>query len=192
MSHSKVINEIFEKLVDESFPTKEVNQYYDKFVDENCVYDMQSAYLGKYIRISEEDNLWYKLCVYYHAKTELFDRELTDLRSPYDPTEAYIDDIARKQSNRYALKIRNLVQEIGRFYLGYHNRTLNDFNRYNFSAQKWIDEYNRLVNSGEMDFMNKFLRYFSNQSNFTEEERLSKKKMLKENSKPIGINIFDL
>lgn len=118
----------------------------------------QTKYLGKFIGISEEDNLWYKLCVYYHAKTELFDRELTDLRSPYDPTEAYIDGIARNQSNRYALRIRNLVQEIGRYYLGYHNRKLNDFNHYRYSAQKWIDEYNRLVDAGEMDFINKYLR----------------------------------
>lgn len=152
----------------------------------------QTKYLCKFIGISEEDHLWYKLCVYYHAKTELFDRELTDLRSPFDPTEAYIDGTIRKQSNRYALRIRNLVQEIGRFYLGYHNRTLNDFNHYRFSAQKWIDEYNRLDDAGEMEFINEFLRYFSSQSNFTEEERLTKRKMLEENSTPTDINIFNL
>lgn len=33
--------------------------------------------------INEKYYLWYKLCVFYHAKTEIFDRGLTDLRSPY-------------------------------------------------------------------------------------------------------------
>ena len=115
----------------------------------------QTKYLGKFIGISEEDDLWYKLCVYYHAKTELYDRTLTDLRSPYDPTEAYIEGRVRKYSDKYAAEIRNFVLSIKK-QLGLFNRKLNDFNHYRYSAQKWIDEYNRLVEYGEMDFIDKF------------------------------------
>ena len=35
-------------------------------------------------------DLWFKLCCFYHAQTELYDRSLTDLRSSYDKTESYI------------------------------------------------------------------------------------------------------
>ena len=115
----------------------------------------QTKYLGKFIGISEEDDLWYKLCVYYHAKTELYDRTLTDLRSPYDPTEAYIEGRVRKYSDKYAAEIRNFVLSIKK-QLGLFNRKLNDFNHYRYSAQNWIDEYNRLVEYGEMDFIDKF------------------------------------
>lgn len=36
------------------------------------------------------------------------------------------------------------------------------------------------------------LRYFYGASSFTEEEKILRRKMLEENSKPTGINIFDL
>lgn len=151
----------------------------------------QTRYLYKFPQRNEADYLWYKLCVYYHAKTELFDRELTDLRSPYDPTEAYLDSINMKISNAHAMKTREFIQKVGNEF-GLFNRRFNDFNHLRLSAQGWIDEYNRLVDAGEMDFINQYLRYFNSQSNFTEEEKLSRRKMLEENSKPIGINIFDL
>ena len=115
----------------------------------------QTKYLGECMGVNEENYLWYKLCVYYHAKTELYDRRLTDLRSPHDPTEAYIEGRVRRYSVSYAVKVRNFVLNIKRR-LGLFNRNLNDFNHYRYSAQQWIDEYNRLVECGEMDFINEF------------------------------------
>lgn len=115
----------------------------------------QRSYLGKFIQMDGQKYLWYKLCVFYHAKTELFDRGLTDLRSPYDPTEAYIDGRVRSYSNAYALNMRQFVNYVGKK-LGLTNYNLNDFNHCRFSAQGWIDEYNRLVDAGEMDFINRF------------------------------------
>ena len=115
----------------------------------------QKKYLGECMGVNEENYLWYKLCVYYHAKTELYDRTLTDLRSPYDPTEAYIDGDIRKYSDAYAIKVRNFVLSIKKE-LGLFNHNLSDFNHYRYSAQKWIDEYNSLTDAEEMDFINKF------------------------------------
>jgi hypothetical protein len=128
------------------------------------VYEMYSCsecpaskpeYLSKFMGMNEQDNLWYRLCVYYHAKTEMFDRILTDLRSPYDPTEAYIDAKNRKYSDAYAVKVRDFVLSIKKE-LGLFNCNLNDFNHYRYSAQKWIDEYNRLTDAGKMDFIYNF------------------------------------
>lgn len=96
---------------------------------------------------------WYKLCVFYHAITEIYDRELTDLRSPYDPTEAFICGQERHLSNAYALSTRRFVYKIADR-LGIPScRKISDFNYYRFSAQDWIDEYNRLKENGEMNFI---------------------------------------
>lgn len=40
--------------------------------------------------ISETDWIYYKLACFYQAKTELYDRTLTNLRERYDPTSVYI------------------------------------------------------------------------------------------------------
>lgn len=106
--------------------------------------------------MSEADNLWYKLCVYYQAQTELFDRTLTDLRSSYDPTEAYIQGRERSLSNANAKMIRKLIDGMA-IDIPAHikSKGLND-GKYRYSAQDWIDEYNRLIDAGEMDFINEF------------------------------------
>ena len=113
---------------------------------------------GWSITTNDIQHLWYKLCCYYHAKTELYDRTLTDLRSPYDSTEAYIQGRERSLSYANARKIRRFIDEVA-IDIPAHikSKGLND-GRYHYSAQDWIDEYNRLVNAGEMDFINKFER----------------------------------
>lgn len=114
----------------------------------------QMNYLGEFVQMDEKEYLWYKLCIYYHAQTELFDRTLTDLRSPYDPTEAYIDGRVRSYSNAYALRMRKFVYSIAKEldipikYAGLNAA------QFRFSAQGFINEYNRLAELGEMDFIN--------------------------------------
>lgn len=102
--------------------------------------------------------LWYKLCVYYHAQTEVYDRMLANRRSPYDPTEAYIVGSEKSFSWRHARQVRKLVDEIAdRFGIPYDIRLTGlRGNTYPYSAQQWIDEYDRLVEAGEMDFINEF------------------------------------
>ena len=113
------------------------------------------------MKIDEKEYLWYKLCVFYHAKTEMFDRTLTDLRSPYDPTEAYIGgkSIERRYSNSYALNLRRFIKEyIAKLGIPDSIVSINfDNDKYHYSAQGWIDEYYRLKNVGEMDFIDKYI-----------------------------------
>lgn len=109
---------------------------------------------------SEQSYLWYKLCVYYHAQTEVYDRMLTSLRSPHDPTEAYITEGSVKRfSMLHARQIREFIYEIADrlgIPLGLRAIGLRG-DHHGWSAQQWIDEYDRLVEAGEMDFINEFL-----------------------------------
>jgi len=98
------------------------------------------------------------LC-FYHTKTEVYDRGLTDLRDKYDPTSAYIVGEGKRWSNAYAINCYMFITKIA-----------NDLrispevikvdklgSRSNLSAQGWIDTYNHLLENGEMDFMKKYL-----------------------------------
>ena len=76
--------------------------------------------------------------------TEEYDRSLTDMRSEYDPTEAFLhyNDI-RSESNRYANAVRKKIIE------NYHipwKETQDEIHRHNrwYSAQHWVDEYERI------------------------------------------------
>ena len=40
---------------------------------------------------NDYEDIYFLLHCLYNAKTELYDRTLTDMRSRYDPTEAFID-----------------------------------------------------------------------------------------------------
>lgn len=88
-------------------------------------------------------DLSYSLACLYMGMTEEYDRSLTDMRSRYDPTEAflYCNEIY-SDSNRYAAFVRNKImkdyrvpwKEIQSEILGH------DY----YSAQAWVDEYKRI------------------------------------------------
>lgn len=88
-------------------------------------------------------DLPYALACLYMGMTEEYDRSLTDERSKYDPTEAflYYNEI-RLKSNRYAAFVRNKIIK------DYHipwKEIHNEIHRHtNFSAQHWVDEYERI------------------------------------------------
>ncbi len=127
---------------------------------------------GWTIKTDEIQHLWYKLCCYYHAKTELYDRTLTDLRSPYDPTEAYIQGgIERGLSNANARKIRRFVNEMAIGIPEHIKHTSLNTNKYRYSAQDWIDEYNRLMADGEMDVIEKEYEKYENMKNTLSDHR---------------------
>lgn len=75
--------------------------------------------------------------------TEEYDRTLTDMRSRYDPTEAFIHpNNIKSYSNRYAVTLRNKIM---RGY-GILWKDINDeIHKHSYySAQNWIDEYRRM------------------------------------------------
>lgn len=107
----------------------------------------------------DKEYLWYKLLCYYHAKTELYDRRLTDKRDPYDKTSAFIGSSGRNRSasESYAEIIyARIVMIASKLKIPNEVVLKNKYgNTYRFSAQGWINEYNRLVKAGEMNFINK-------------------------------------
>ena len=58
---------------------------------------------------NDYEDIYFLLHCLYNAKTELYDRTLTDIRSRYDPTEAFIDGRNngwnRRRSNWYSKKL---------------------------------------------------------------------------------------
>lgn len=88
-------------------------------------------------------NLQYRLACLYMGMTEEYDRFLTDVRSRYDQTKAflYCNEI-RSGSSRYAAFVRNkIVKE----YCIMWEEIQSEIRRHNnFSAQYWVDEYERI------------------------------------------------
>lgn len=88
-------------------------------------------------------NLPYRLACLYMGMTEEYDRSLTDMRDRYDPTKAflYYNDI-RSESNRYAKAVRNKITKDCPILW---KEIQDEIHRHiNFSAQHWVDEYERI------------------------------------------------
>lgn len=110
------------------------------------------------------ENICFKLTCYYMAITELFDRTLTDERSEYDQTKAFIysTPIVRRLSNRYAYLTYRTITKIAKSkfkipsYI-FHENFKKQTKINHLSAQGWIDQYNFLCENGEMDFIKECL-----------------------------------
>lgn len=88
-------------------------------------------------------NLPYSLACLYMGMTEEYDMSLTDMRSEYDPIEAflYCKEI-RSKSNRYAAFVRNKIMKD---YCILWKEIHDEIHKHiNFSAQHWVDEYERI------------------------------------------------
>lgn len=92
----------------------------------------------------------YELVVTYMALTELYDRSLTNMRSPYDSTEAYIENPRlRKISNAYAIRLKEEMKEkMNLKYFWDDFKKIIHQNR-DKNAQWWVDEYNRLISKNK-------------------------------------------
>ncbi len=94
-----------------------------------------------------EPDIYFKFVCFYNAKTELYDRTLTDMRGPHDNTEAYIVGQNRVYSNCFAKRLYDWTVNYIRFYTNQSfskerwNRSQKSFH---YSAQGWIDMFNYL------------------------------------------------
>ena len=93
-----------------------------------------------------EDSMPYFLACFYMARTEEYNRSLSNIRSKYDPTEAIVDCKCRKYSDRYAINCRKYLYNLYPQFKKAWNEEIRKHN--NYSAQHWIDEYERLTNDG--------------------------------------------
>lgn len=88
-------------------------------------------------------NRRYMAACEYMAKTELFDRSMTDLRCQYDPTDALLLGKCKSISNANAIRVRNDV--IRKYDIENKDLMKEIHDNQWYSAQKWIEEYRRLL-----------------------------------------------
>lgn len=88
-----------------------------------------------------EPDIYLKFVCFYQAMTELYDRGLTDERSPYDKTEAFVSKKIRGSSELYSQQLYNCIRE----YIWRKTKVPFDIERWRkeirqrYSAQGWID-----------------------------------------------------
>lgn len=89
-------------------------------------------------------NLSYRLACLYMGMTEKYDRSLTDERSRYDPTEAFIySNDMRFYSNRYAIGLRHKIME--EYNVSIWKDIQDEIQKHcNYSAQDWVNKYRRM------------------------------------------------
>lgn len=106
-------------------------------------YEFMSRYQYIPYQKDELDSVYEKIACFYHAKCEIYDRSLTDLRSRFDRTESFVTGEQRKYSLYYAESLRKKIFEWCRekfkmpFDIERWERTNNDMGR--MSAQYSID-----------------------------------------------------
>lgn len=89
----------------------------------------------------------YKAACEYMSRTEHYDRTLSGMRSRYDKTEAYIPPSMRQFSN---VNANNVRVEVERKYGITYSELFDEIKRHrSYTAQMWIDEYERLQKEGE-------------------------------------------
>lgn len=101
-------------------------------------------------------NLYFLYHCVYNARTEKYDRLMTDKREMHDPTSAYIgvSQEVKNASNSFAFDVymwckRKIEEETKRpFDTKLWRESIREYE--NMSAQGWIDLYNHLVDTGEM------------------------------------------
>lgn len=92
-----------------------------------------------------EPDIYFKFVCFYQAMTELYDRGLTDERSPYDKTEAFISENTRGSCEAYSQNLYNCIRE----YIWRKTKVPFDIERWRkeirqrYSAQGWIDLFER-------------------------------------------------
>ena len=101
------------------------------------------------------EDIYFLLHCLYNAKTELYDRTLTDIRSRYDPTEAFIDGWNRSRSNWYSKKLYDKcvkcieLKTRGHFVHRHWKECVWKYE--GLSAQGWINLYQQLIKENKYD-----------------------------------------
>lgn len=108
---------------------------------------------------NDYEDIYFLLHCLYNAKTELYDRTLTDMRSRYDSTEAFIDvwinGWNRRRSNWYSKKLYDKcvkcieLKTRGHFIHRHWKECVWKYK--GLSAQEWINLYQQLIKENKYD-----------------------------------------
>lgn len=89
------------------------------------IMDWKAQYNLEPRRLSENEDLYRKMVLFYYAKCELYDRTLTDKRDRHDKTCAFLENPeCRKLSNKYAISLRENIKQwyMDRFQMIFDNK----------------------------------------------------------------------
>lgn len=92
----------------------------------------------------EQDEILYKAACEYEARTELFDRGLYATWKQnqfFDDGSIILHPLDRQYSDWFA---KNLMCDLVLEYFISHKEILKEASRYNYTADKWIEEWRRL------------------------------------------------
>lgn len=101
-----------------------------------------------------QDNIYFKMHCLYNAKTEIYDRSLTNMRDKYDPTSTFINCSSeiKRESNYYAFKLylwcKDVIIKETKRPFNFHMWKESISKYMSLSAQGWIDLYEYLVEDG--------------------------------------------
>lgn len=111
--------------------------------------------IGEWEFENDYEDIYFLFHCLYNAKTELYDRTLTDMRSRHDPTEAFIDGWNKSRSNLYSKKLYDKcvkcieLKTKSRFIHRYWKECVWKFQ--SLSAQEWINLYQQLIKENKYD-----------------------------------------
>lgn len=116
--------------------------------------DWKSRHIPEPWGLSENDDLYRKMVLFYYAKCELYDRTLTVKRDRYDETCAFLENPEqRKLSNKYALSLRENIKQwhMDRFQTPFDNKkwTVAQNQLSAMKAQYCIDMCNYYLDNGD-------------------------------------------
>lgn len=95
--------------------------------------------------IESEKSDYYKLACLYMGLTEMYDRSLTDERSRFDNTEAFVgNQHIYHLSQVYSCYVRKSI--INTYFVMWSDVREEIKKHCRYSAQQWVDEYERIWN----------------------------------------------
>lgn len=108
--------------------------------------------------LNKMNDLYYKVCCYWNAETEMYDSILADGYS-YLHDEAYIlNPKLRGYSAKYSRQIFLFCQHvlICECDKPFDEKLWKNINNNRYSARQWMKEYERLKSHGELDFIERY------------------------------------
>ena len=112
----------------------------------NLADDMQKLPAEKFnFDIFQQESDYYKLACLYMGLTEMYDRSLTDERSRFDNTEAFVgNQYIYHLSQVYSCYVRKSI--INTYFVMWSDVREEIKKHRRYSAQQWVDEYERIWN----------------------------------------------
>lgn len=100
------------------------------------------------------ESVYEKMAYFYHAKCEMYDRSLTEIRSQHDNTEAFVIGENKRYSIHYSMQLRKKISEWYEnkynipFEINTWRKSINVLNR--FSSQQIIDMYEHFLKNNDV------------------------------------------